>query len=104
MGEKSVNIISDSDGEGRGNSSDEEESLIFDLQPYDDTAGDYLNGIHQSQIRLTVERLVKELAPDLADNYLDAMFVQFAGREEDLLKTLYKMCNRRDDRRVHVVE
>jgi len=111
---ESVNVISDNDEENNvGGTVDDisnEESPILDLQPYDndDTAGEDLLSDskrlrRQSQIRPAVERIVRELAPDVADN-LDALFVQFADREEELLKTLYIMRDRRVNRRVHVVE
>ncbi|KAI2506361.1 hypothetical protein MHU86_8089 [Fragilaria crotonensis] len=48
----------------------------------------------QLQIRQEVEDLVRELVPEEVEN-LDAMFVQFAGREEELLSTLHTMRERR---------
>jgi hypothetical protein len=48
----------------------------------------------QLQIRQEVEDLVRELLPEEVEN-LDTMFVQFAGREEELLSTLRSMRERR---------
>jgi len=57
----------------------------------------------QLQIRQDVEELVRELVPEEVEN-LDAMFVQFAGREEELLNTLNTMRERRAKVRARAAE
>ena len=82
-------------------SSSEEEPTIPDDRSFH-TAGTAGNGLlndatqfhRQLQIRNEVEELVRELVPEEVEN-LDAMFVQFAGREEELLSTLHTMRERR---------
>ena len=82
-------------------SSSEEEPTIPDDRSFH-SAGTAGNGLlndatefhRQLQIRNEVEELVRELVPEEVEN-LDAMFVQFAGREEELLSTLHTMRERR---------
>jgi len=94
---------SSSSGSDSGSSSDSsvEGTGVDDHQSYF-TSGTAGKGLlsnpaefqRQKQIRIEVEELVRELVPEEIDN-LDAMFTQFAGREEELLNTLHTMKERR---------
>jgi hypothetical protein len=83
--EEETSSEENSDSEGSGpNSQASKQGLLSDPSQFR----------RQLQIRQEVEELVRELVPEEVEN-LDAMFVQFAGREEELLNTLHTMRERR---------